>query len=530
MSIQLTNQCTNKDDMEYEAWIERMNQRFVANIQHGKEPLFTTDADDIWEVYLAAFEHECVRQYHNCSACRHFIRKFGTLVTIGDDGLTSPAFWSLEDAPTEYHGALLDVIKHVRNSRVTGVFMSSDAMWGTPVTGDWHHYAIKPPKGIIYTSRNLTASQAMAEKREDFRNVSRSLAEFTLSTIQQALTLLDTDSLYRSEKVKGPAQWLHDLHVARNAAKNKQNIVWRAIATAPAGFCHPRSSMVGTLLEDIVAGMSFDEVSRRFKDKMHPLQYQRPQAAPTAGAIAAAEKVMEKLGAAGSLERRFARLEEVQAIWRPTEGTIKKPESVFGHLKTKAETEQPQMSIPAQVMTWDKFQRTVLPTATRIQYLTKYGADSFTSLVTAVNLDAPPILQWDSKDNRNPVSWYFWHGGSSAQQFGLQAAEFVEVNAVCFKPSMWNGGNEHQGKGVMFVLDGAQDSRMPGAALFPEILKSELHGIRSVIEAYSRSAEIQGQNEQSAAGVMFTAGDNWNATLRVWSGGKSLDYKLDRWD
>jgi hypothetical protein len=105
------------------------------------------------------------------------------------------------------------------------------------------------------------------------------------------------------------------------------------------------------------------------------------------------------------------------------------------------------------------------------------------------------------------------------------------VEAIAFKPSMWNGGNEHQGHGVLFVLAGARESKMAGAALFPEILKAEFHGIRSVLEAYSRGASIEGMREPHAAGVMLTKGDKaWQATVRVWSGGKSLDYCLDRWD
>ena len=70
-----------------------------------------------------------------------------------------------------------------------------------------------------------------------------------------------------------------------------------------------------------------------------------------------------------------------------------------------------------------------------------------------------------------------------------------------------------------------------GAALFPEILKSEFRGIRSVLEVYSRGASIDGMREPHAAGVMLTNGNtSWNATVRVWSGGKSLDYCLDRFD
>lgn len=521
----------NHHDGDYDAFLGRVNARFLANCANGAKPLFTTDAEDLWGAYLGSFADPAERQRHNCHACRQFVERFGALATLGDDGMVAPAMWHEDDAPEAYRPALAAMAKVVRRAKVTGVFLSSDVVWGTPETGVWHHLAVRPATGMVFKRATQTAGQAMAEKREDFKTVMHALNEFTQLHLETALTLLKTEALYRSEKVLGQAEWLHALHVARAAAHGagKANVVWRTIATAPAGFCHPRSSMIGTLLEDIAAGKDFGAVSRAFAAKMHPLAYQRPQAAPSAGAIAVAEKVMQQLGAAGALARRFARLDEVQALWRPTP---KKDEAssggVFGHLKPNR-SEALSMSIPAQTMTWEKFQREVLPTAERIEFQAP-SHGSYTSLVTAVNPDAPPILQWDSEGARNPVSWYFWNGGSTAAQFGLTGGKFHQVNAVALKPSMWNGGHEHQGHGVLFVIDGAKDSRTPSACLFPEMLKSEFHGVRPVLEAYSNCAQMEGSADQSAAGVMLNKGQPWNATVRVWSAGRSRDYRLDRWD
>lgn len=522
----------NHDDAEYDAFLSRVNARFLLNCANGAKPLFTTDADGLWAAYLDSFADPVECQYHNCHACRAFVERFGGLATISADGLIASAIWHEDDAPEAYKPAIATMAKLVRRAKVTGPFLSSEAVWGAPETGVWHHLAVRPADGMVFKRATQTAGQAMAEKREDFKTVMHALNEFTQPHIETALTLLKTDSLYRSEKVLGQAEWLHALHAARTAAhgSGKANVVWLAIATAPAGFCHPRSSMIGTLLEDIAAGKEFSEVARSFAAKMHPLAYQRPQAAPSEGTIAAAEKVMQQLGAAGSLARRFARVDEVQALWRPAAKKSEAPAGgVFGHLKAKG-AEAPSMAIPAQTMTWDKFRRTVLPTAERIEFQAPH-IGSYTALVTAVNADAPPILQWDREDARNPVSWYFWHGGSSAAWFGLRAGQFHEVEAVVLQPSMWNGGHEHQGAGVMFVIAGAQESKQAGAAIFPEMLKSEFHGIRSVIESYSRRASIEGMEQPHAAGVMLTKDRNaWDATVRVLSGGKSLDYKLDRWD
>lgn len=520
----------NNDDQEYLDYLDRLTARFTAN---SSRPVFTTNVESLWDVYLDSFEDPIVRQYHNCHACRQFINRYGALVQIDGAGVLSSAVWSADDAPPSYQKAVANMVKAVRRAKVETVFLSSDATWGTPVTGEWRHFAVKPPTAIRYTRRTLTAGQAMAEKREDYLNVVRAIGEFSKEHVAVAVKLLKTDSLYRSEKVLGQAQWLADLHAAIELAHGSQrsSVIWLAVAQAPAGFCHPRSSMIMTLLEDIVAGMDYETVSRRFKDKMHPLQYQRHQAAPTAGAIEAAEKLVEKLGVAPSLERRFCRLDEIQAIWRPADVCDEpKASSVFGHLKPKGASDVVEMRVPAQTMTWDKFQKTVLPAATKIEVRAPVHG-GYCAFVTAVHADAPPILQWDSEAARNPVSWYFWNGGAPASQFRLVGGVYHKLDAITLKPSMWNGGHEHQGNGVMFVISGAQETRNENSAIFPETLKTELHGARSVIESFSKSRKLANMEQPHVAGLMVgSSKEAWDIQLRVTSGATTSDYRLDRWD
>jgi hypothetical protein len=535
----------NAEDHQYHAYLTRLNTRFAARAGLAGGRLFTTNANipistapfhvGLWSAYLSAIP-ESVRQYHNCTACRRFVERFGDLVTIDEEGRIDSPFWSPEDATGEYLPAVLALLKIIRKAKVTGVFLSSEAVWGQPETGPWRHWAFTPHRSMIFQRATQTAGQAMAERREDFKNLCVALDEFTLPVIEQALTLLRTDSLYSSEKVLGQAEFLRSLHLARDAAEIglKANVLWRLIAAAPAGFCHPRASMIGTLLEDIAAGKDFGEVSRSFAAKMHPLQYQRPQAAPSAGAIAQAENIVAQLGAAGALRRRFAKLAEIKALWLPPtpRGAMPAKGGVFGHLTPKGETQPKAMAMDPVTMTWIKFAATVLPNAERIEIFAPNLRDSYCALVTAAVPDAPPILQWDEPDARNPVSWYVWHGGSHPAQFGLKANEWHTVDAVTLKPSMWAGEDkfQHHGQGVLFIIAGARESKQAGAAIFPQLLKAEFHGIRSVIEAYSRSAEIEGMGEDHACGLMLQKGVHWANLLRVTSGGQVVEYSLDRWD
>ena len=180
-------------------------------------------------------------------------------------------------------------------------------------------------------------------------------------------------------------------------------------------------------------------------------------------------------------------------------------------------------------MTWEKFLRKVLPNATKVEYYVENRNQSFAAMVTATDETAPPILQWDSEDRRNPFSWYLYNNGSKPSQWGLESG-FCEVTGITYQPNMWHGGFEHQGEGVMFVLKGAKDQKHNGIALFPEILKSDLHIVRPTIEAFSKDSELSGYDEASVCGLLLQNGHGWNARFRVTSDVGTAIYTLDRWD
>lgn len=527
------------DDIGYHSFLTSIQAFFIAALAGmGAIRLFKTDAEGLFELFLSAIPPRR-RQHYACHSCRHFVERFGGLVSINELGETDSVLWGdavIARAPKELRNGLLEMAQRVRSARVAGVFFSSANEWGTHETAPWRHMAIYPPAGAIYLGSLKTSSQAAAEKTEDFKNVARALAEFPLPAVKQALRLLKTDSLFRSEKVIGPASWLADLHEAlANALRSRRdNVTWRAVSLAPPGYCHPRSSMIGTLLEDIINGVEFSEVNRRFREKMNPAQYQRPQAAPTAGNIAQAEKAVLQLGIERSLERRFARVDELKATWiahapRVVRGS---PTGVFSHLAAKGKVEPPSFRSdpPTSTVTWAKFLRDVLPSAVEIFVRVPRGLSSFCGFLTATHADAPPILQWDREDARNPVSWYLYVGGSRSSRWGLEPDVMARVPAISLLPSMWNGGFEHQGKGVAFILEGARDAHLENVCLFPEILKSELHPFRATLESFSASRNATGADE-GACGIMFREGSGSLLGIRVVEkDGGQLDYAIDRWE
>lgn len=529
MQTSTSSHLASRSPDDFDRWAEVIRK----HVAHKKGPFFyVVPTVPLFDTYLDAFDTPAMRQLHKCTCCRHFMERFGNVVTI-EGGEVVPLFWNAAGVPADYAQVQAVLWAAVQRAPLGGVFLSSDAEWGDGPAAPkmWTHFQVKNP-AVFRGTILLNASQAMALKLEEKGMLERAIAEYPLKVVEQVVAILNTDQLYRSEKVAGVADWL--LGLQRSLAQNKNwkrhaTIVWQAVATAPVGFAHVRSSMIGTLLEDLKSGLAFDDVKKRFDAKMHPLQYRRPTAAPSDGQIAQAEKVIAALRTSGSLDRRFAKVEDLVTLWKPlpVQAKIEKA-GVFGHLRSQVAEGPIATGAPATTITWEKFVRTVLPTAEKIEAQISAYKSNFVTFVTAANMDSPPIVQWDREDRRNPVTWYQYVGGSLPSNWNLTPG-FRNVTAISLSPPQWDTERpmmEHQGKMAVLILDGAKDMQhTSGGGLFIELLKSEYNAIRHTLEAHIKSCKIAGRDESTASGLIYAG-----ATVRVTAGGFQTLYKLDRWD
>lgn len=530
-----TEEHEHSDD--YRKMLTAVVKNFEANVDAGTV-LFSVASDKatLWEMYLSHFpEHD--RQHYNCHECRKFFERYADLVTVDKKGrLTSVMFG--DGCGGAYAGHFSALAKVIENASIERIHVTEEKRWGLARTGPWQHFAVTPPVELVWNSPLETSYQEQAKKKHDFETMVRALVEFTAEHLDTAMQILESDALYRGEKVIGPARWLQEVIKEQNATKNakhRHNLLWRAVATCPVGYSHPRGNMIGTLLEDIQAGLPFDEIAKNFKAKMNPNTYQRPQTAPGAQNIAQAEKLVASLGVTESLKRRFARLEDIAKVWSRKAALNGTSEGVFGNLTPREQKEKRTnaVNLPSKKMTVEKFLEKIVPVADEIE-VKMASLMSFGSFVTAVDPSAPPILQWDEPDNRNPVSWYVYTDGSTPSQWGLRVGSFINVVALSRGPAEWRAGSKfpQHGERLMFVLEDCRDSKgdSVGLALFPECLRSELHSVRKTIEAFSAAGRLEGLSEASASGVLYTKGDKTLLTVRVRTGTSIQIIELDRWE
>lgn len=504
----------------------------------GDVPLFRVDTAGLFDRFLMNLPKR-LRQHYTCHACRHFVEQYGGLVCINPDGTKSSAIWPFDappvwpfDAPPVFAEAVRWLRMEVAKRPIVGAFVSAARVYGTPVTGPWSHLSIVPPATRVYKETPAkSAAQREAEIAEDYRLLVAAVGTYSKHHAIAARDLLATAGLYRAEKVLPAAQWFVDI-LERHPKSH--NLLRLAAATAPAGWCHVGSGMLGTVLDDIKAGTPVHVIKRKFGQKMDPLQYLRPTAAPTDGAIDAAERLVEKLGIERSLHRRFARLDEIVSFWRwrPRAGTASgnTTTSTFAHLRTGRPAPYVTRQPP---MTWAAFCRDALPYCTSLDLDITAAASNFGAMTTALYGDAPPILRWDSASRRNPFSMYMYRYGSPASQWGLKAGLGACVMGISKRPEFWYHESQSGEDGAMLVLEGARDLwHRAGGGLFPETLRADLHPIRSVVEAHSGRATIAQASPfgaQNAAGLVIGPGScNIRITATTASGSRVV-YDIDRW-
>lgn len=414
MTIEINAQNYDNSKHNYPGFLQSIKDNFNTIVGSGVS-LFTTNVqEDLFEVFLNNIDEDA-RGHYTCRECAKFVNRFGGLVTIKDKGKVVPVMWDDKNVPPYFANAVKELKKVVAKATITGVFLSSENKLGQPKTGKWHHMNVELPRDMIFKDVLKTADQKMAQRLEDFKDLSRSLDDYTVEVTNTALELLTSDALYRMDKVLGVAQWFKKVQeeiASIKVAKTKKNIIWKAVATAPVKFPQVRSSMIGTLLDDIKEGLDFASISSRFKSKMST--YMIAQAAPSDGNVQQAEKLVKQLGIENSLIREYAKFDDIpEFIWKnkkhEAKATQKESGGIFGNIVTKQKEQaqtSAQMSIPTSVMTWKKFEETILGTAEKIEIcVDNHNTNRLMALVNAYDKESPNILQWD-----NAFSWYY-HGG-----------------------------------------------------------------------------------------------------------------------
>lgn len=516
------NQVT--EEHVFDTFNTQMRASLIAALKWGDGKLYTSDAADLDQVYLSGFAKTADRQYHNCNACKSFLRRYGgLLVTNGTE--TRSALWGFHTALDGHFSISRQLMNAEFNkARINGIFASKLVTLGQPETNGWTHFWMHNPK--VHTNPVLTAGQQMAQYKQDFLTLRRGMAEFTSETFASVVTLMESDAAYRSPKFEGLAKkyLLLKLKIDSVNQIRRDIALWHALADGlPPGV---RSSALGTLYADLDGGMTAVDALRRFKAIVDPRVYQQPTAAPKAGNIKRAEDIFAAMGLERSLERRMATFSEIvlRCAWEatgvsaPLRAVVEtsKKASIFSGLNNP-----PLASAPIQgVGTKMSLRKFMEQRSQSVEGMKIVGLDRphpMGTITAAVHNDAPPLFSWGST-----YGWYRWFGVTGKDfNIGTEAT----VLGILDLPSTWfDAAGPHTG--LMFVLSGAIDQGSVGSGIPAEGLRSELHEVKRTIVAHALNGTLKPTLMPHAAGLIVRKDDFKPFVIRA----NGVDYAITSWE
>lgn len=172
---------------DFQAFRDAVSDRFTTFFGNGV-PLFTTgNSKKLFAAYL-----ECLpdKQEHNCQACQSFLRRFGGLVTIDEQGKTCSVLWN-NPVPEYYQEAVNRMRDIVQHSLVTGIFYSAQTLLGkVEQDSEWTHLTIKNP--VPFTHSLLTDRQFAAERIQSRKSLIAAGQDYPISLVEKALAMLET--------------------------------------------------------------------------------------------------------------------------------------------------------------------------------------------------------------------------------------------------------------------------------------------------------------------------------------------------
>ena len=372
------------------------------------------DRDSLWLTFLDSFPAGTnlrfrERSEYDCSTCRGFVKGFGNVVEIHDGRVrtiwsgvsaSDPVFSVVAAAMDEFVGTL----------PLSTVFRSAEAQYGTKTTRTlrdgrvevWHHLHGRVEK----RHRTEDAGAARGAFDTTVQVFQRGLAELTRDALDTVADLIDDNALYRGTEHRPAVTEFRSLQNRWAQAADGRAFVFANAMNPAARF---RNTVIGTLVQDLSAGVDPEQAVRSFEAKVAPQNYQRPTALITPAMVKAAMRTIGELGLEESLQRRFARLSDVSVtnvLWVDNDTQSRMKDGIEGLLMQAATTGSAGARLrdakPEEVPVVT-FMKDVLPGAAAIDlWVAGSHEPNFVSLTTGRHPDAPRLFTWD-----NDFAWSY---------------------------------------------------------------------------------------------------------------------------
>lgn len=396
--------------MDFHEFAVRVHARYM---ELRKSELFVVGTTEgIFEHYLASFPEGSnpiykVRTEHDCSCCKNFVRNLGRVVSLANG--TMRTVWDVAGLESPFKEVAASMDEYVRAQPIQSVFRTKERSYGNEFTRQlledgsvkrWNHF-----HGTVGELHHHTSpDQARGEFNTSVHVFRRGLEELKPEAVQTVLDLIKDKSIYRGEEHLPAVKAFRELqkHYSALDARARDIYVWLYAQSTGSRF---RNTVIGTLVQDLSAGIDIEEAVKSFESKVAPANYKRTTALITPRMVQDAMKTVNELGLEPALHRRLARLADVSVsnvLWVDRSARALMKGGVADVLMAAATTAAPAAG-KATDISIDKFMSEVLPTAQGMElHLRNTHLTNFVTLTAPVHPDTGRLFKWG-----NDFAWSY---------------------------------------------------------------------------------------------------------------------------
>lgn len=380
----------------------------------------------LWSVYLESFPEGTnpifrERTEYDCNCCKNFIRDIGNVVSIGNTGIQT--IWDVE-VPGYFQQVTDTLADLVRQGKFKSYYIPTETRVGQKTSKDsvnnitWNHfYATNTQSSIV---KNLDKGSFLSELHSTRDVFKRGLETLSLDASETVLELINQGSLYRGNEHKTQVENFISLKKEFDKLSTpleKEIFIW-STAKKKRSTVRFRSSVIGTLVEDISQGKDLEQAVKSFENKVAPSNYRRTTAIISKGMIEQAQKTIKDLGLEDSLIRRYATPTDLTVNNILFSSTIKPTLNVFEDLIVSSQKTAPKQLSKIEEISIDKFISDVLPSAEKLEVLfSNKHVNNLVSLVAPAHPENKNLFKWG-----NPFSWSYTGDITDSIQERVKAA------------------------------------------------------------------------------------------------------------
>lgn len=437
---------------EFSAFQEALEKHVSSMVDGGQLFTVALDKDKLWQIYLESFpagtnEIHRVRRECDCSACRHFVKAFGHVVSI-KDGVVSTV-WDFAASGTKYDPVVKALAEYVRSCPIDGIFVTDTCHIGVEKNFEhsdhgvvtWEHMHVTLPERFKTVKGTLDTAKGTAHSQRDV--FKRSLDEISQDAVLSVLELISQNSLYKGEEWKGALEAFqkHQRAYALLTPAAKELYAWEMSRLAGPVVGKIKNHSIGTLLVDISKGEDLDAAVRKYEAMVAPTNYKRPKAVFTKKMLEQAEQTITELGYLESLGRRHAALDDITVnniLFADRSASPHLKGNVFSELAREQAT-SPKNFERVEEIPIEKFVSDVLPSAQSLEILLEnHHSPNLVSLIAPQIKEAPSMFKWP-----NGFSWAYKGNIADSMKQRVKALG-GDVEGVLRFSIQWNENHDNE--------------------------------------------------------------------------------------